>query len=249
MGILFSSLAAPEAPPAVVLVPPLLERERKGRSRFAKSSYDRLFGKPQLAMLFGDYLSNDIRGVIHFAPPEDERINVTAKLGVPRPAAFAYAASAGERPGRGGKAAAPAPGGSLTLRYQPFPDAPYSFVDVKARTRGPASAAALRACMFDPGSNLAVHAELPVASTGGGGISGGAGVAAALRLGAKYTTPAFSAGAVVRPGDSTLQHAFLVSAVGAVGAVREARPALHTPAYLWCSCRPATSMPADIVSS
>ena len=31
MGILFSSLAAPEAPPAVVLVPPLLERERKGR--------------------------------------------------------------------------------------------------------------------------------------------------------------------------------------------------------------------------
>jgi hypothetical protein len=224
MGVLFSSLAAPEAPPAVVLVPPLLERERKGRSRFAKSSYDRLFGKPQLAMLFGDYLSNDIRGVIHFGPPEDERINVTAKLGVPRPAAFAYAASAaGERPGRAGKAAAPAPGGSLTLRYQPFPDTPYSFVDIKARTRGPASAAALRACMFDPGSKLAVHVELPVASTGGGSsTAGGAGVAAALRLGAKYTTPTFSAGAVVRPGDSMLQHAFLVSAVGAV---REARPA------------------------
>lgn len=29
----------------------------------------RLFGKPALAMLFGDYLSGDIRGVIHFTPP------------------------------------------------------------------------------------------------------------------------------------------------------------------------------------
>lgn len=44
MGQLLSSLlgmAEAEPPPSVVLVPPLLERERKGRSRFAKSSYDR----------------------------------------------------------------------------------------------------------------------------------------------------------------------------------------------------------------
>lgn len=44
MGLPFSSLfsgADAEMPPSVVLVPPLLERERKGRSRFAKSSYDR----------------------------------------------------------------------------------------------------------------------------------------------------------------------------------------------------------------
>lgn len=44
MGNLVSSLiggAEPQPPPSVVLVPPLLERERKGRSRFAKSSYDR----------------------------------------------------------------------------------------------------------------------------------------------------------------------------------------------------------------
>ncbi len=43
MGLPFSSLfsGAAELPPNVVLVPPLLERERKGRSRFAKSSYDR----------------------------------------------------------------------------------------------------------------------------------------------------------------------------------------------------------------
>lgn len=44
MGNLLSSLlpfsmSEQEAPPSVVLCPPLLERERKGRSRFAKSSY------------------------------------------------------------------------------------------------------------------------------------------------------------------------------------------------------------------
>lgn len=43
---LFSGAEAP--PPNVVLVPPLLERERKGRSRFAKSSYDRWVGPIEL---------------------------------------------------------------------------------------------------------------------------------------------------------------------------------------------------------
>ena len=33
MGGLLSSFAASEAPPSVVLVPPLVDRERKGRSR------------------------------------------------------------------------------------------------------------------------------------------------------------------------------------------------------------------------
>jgi hypothetical protein len=43
MGLVHSLLsgAEPQPPPSVVLVPPLLGRERKGRSRFAKSSYDR----------------------------------------------------------------------------------------------------------------------------------------------------------------------------------------------------------------
>lgn len=44
MGHVLSSLfsgAENEPPPSVVLCPPLLERERKGRSRFAKSSFDR----------------------------------------------------------------------------------------------------------------------------------------------------------------------------------------------------------------
>ena len=34
--------------PKLVLVPPLFERDHRGRSRMAKSSYDWLFAKPAL---------------------------------------------------------------------------------------------------------------------------------------------------------------------------------------------------------
>ncbi|KAI3430560.1 hypothetical protein D9Q98_005153 [Chlorella vulgaris] len=215
MGHILSvfSGAEADAPPLVVLVPPLLERERKGRSRFAKSSYGRLFGKPALAQLFGDYLGSDIRGLIHFSPPEDQRISVTAKLGVPRPETFAAAAAGGGGGGVGsGVKPVPAAGGSLTLRYQPDADTPYTFFDIKARTKGPASAAALRACFFDPSSKVAVHAELPVMATNYAG--GTAPTAAALRLGAKYTSPTLSVGAVVNPAAGVLQNAFLVGRSG-----------------------------------
>ncbi len=134
---------------------------------------------------------------------EDERINVTAKLGVPRPG------------GGSTKPAAPA-GGSLTLRFQPFPDVPFTFFDVKARTRGAASAAAVRGCLFDPASRLAVFAELPVAATSpsGGALPAAAAAGLGLRLGAKYTTPGLSVGAVVNPAASQLQQAFVVGALG-----------------------------------
>jgi hypothetical protein len=169
----------------------------------------RLFGKPALAQLFGDYLGSDIRGLIHFSPPEDQRISVTAKLGVPRPETFAAAAAGGGGGGVGsGVKPVPAAGGSLTLRYQPDADTPYTFFDIKARTKGPASAAALRACFFDPSSKVAVHAELPVMATNYAG--GTAPTAAALRLGAKYTSPTLSVGAVVNPAAGVLQNAFLV---------------------------------------
>lgn len=140
---------------------------------------------------------------------EDERINVTAKLGVPRPG------------GGSTKPAAPA-GGSLTLRFQPFPDVPFTFFDVKARTRGAASAAAMRGCLFDPASRLAVFAELPVAATSpsGGALPAAAAAGSGLRLGAKYTTPGLSVGAVVNPAASQLQQAFVVGAsLGGVGCV------------------------------
>lgn len=44
MGAFFSSFASAEEPPSVVLVPPMLDSRERGRSRFAKSSYDRCGG-------------------------------------------------------------------------------------------------------------------------------------------------------------------------------------------------------------
>ena len=64
----------------VVLVPPLFERDHKGRSRLAKSSYDFLFCKPNLRWLFNDYLPCGLKSLLHFSPPEDPRVSVTVRL-------------------------------------------------------------------------------------------------------------------------------------------------------------------------
>jgi len=65
----------------VVLVPPLFERDHKGRSRLAKSSYDFLFIKPNLRWLFNDYLPvGAAKSILYFSPPEDPRISVTARF-------------------------------------------------------------------------------------------------------------------------------------------------------------------------
>lgn len=197
--------------------------------------------------------STSALAVVHFAPPEDQRIDVTAKLGVPR----ALSGGPGGANGNGGNgssaaaAKAAAAGGSLTLRYQPSPASPYTFFDIKARTRGAASAAAVRGCLFDAHSNLAVWAELPVVSTSASGATSAAlGGAQALRLGAKYCSPALSVGAVVNPAQSTLSHAFAVgsAAGGWVSCLRSGRPALN----LCCRSSPAlhsilpTNMPMAV---
>ncbi len=65
----------------IVLVPPLFERDHKGRSRLAKSSYDFLFIKPNLRWLFNDYLPvGAVKSILYFSPPEDPRISVTARF-------------------------------------------------------------------------------------------------------------------------------------------------------------------------
>ena len=81
MGVVYS-LLAPEKVEVneVVLVPPLFERDHKGRSRLAKSSYDFLFCKPNLRWLFNDYLPCGMKSLLHFSPPEDPRISLTARL-------------------------------------------------------------------------------------------------------------------------------------------------------------------------
>ena len=126
------SLAARDTPPppSVVLVPPLLERDRKGRSRYSQSSYDCLFSQPQLSALFDDYLYQDERAVLHFSPQqEDQHVSVVAKLGVPRRTGAAMAEAGGE----GGQAEEAF--GSMTLRWQPNTATPLTFFDVKARVQ------------------------------------------------------------------------------------------------------------------
>lgn len=48
-----------EAPKGLVLVPPLFERDFRGRSRMTKSSYDWLFCKPGLKWLLNNYIRKD----------------------------------------------------------------------------------------------------------------------------------------------------------------------------------------------
>ena len=43
----------------VVLVPPLFERDFRGRSRMARSAYDWMFCKPGMKWLFNDYMFQD----------------------------------------------------------------------------------------------------------------------------------------------------------------------------------------------
>ena len=82
MGIVTSFLSGEqEEIHEVVLVPPLFERDHKGRSRLAKSSYDFLFIKPNLRWLFNDYIPvGAVKSILYFSPPEDPRISVTARF-------------------------------------------------------------------------------------------------------------------------------------------------------------------------
>ena len=64
----------------VVLVPPLFERDHRGRSRMANSSYDFLFAKPALKWLFHDYIDNDAHALLRLSPGEDPRVSITARF-------------------------------------------------------------------------------------------------------------------------------------------------------------------------
>ena len=70
--------AAP--PPPVVLVPPLFERDYRGRSRMVKSSFDYAFGKPLLKWLFHDYLWPGAGARLDLRPAEDPRLVTRLRL-------------------------------------------------------------------------------------------------------------------------------------------------------------------------
>jgi len=126
----------------------------------------RLFGQPQLRIIFEDYLAPQSRAAVRFSPQEDPRINVTAKLGVD--------AALGLRNGHPGivshshptaSRSTPDSAGSMTLRYQPDPAVPWTFADIKTRVGTASDTVVLRACYLDSSSGTAVFSTLPLTSS------------------------------------------------------------------------------------
>jgi hypothetical protein len=177
--------------PKLVLVPPLFERDHRGRSRMAKSSYDWLFAKPALRWLFHDYLDNGARAIMRISPTEDPRISITARLAN----SLVVQQKGRHQVLRLGDSSA----GSMTLRFQPDPTEPLTFVDVRAAAHG--ARAMTRFCYFDTASKVGVFGTLPL-------IAGGN--APGPEIGMRYSTPRFTTGAVLSPRTQQLNKFWLV---------------------------------------
>ncbi|KAK9838327.1 hypothetical protein WJX81_004859 [Elliptochloris bilobata] len=236
----------------VVLVPPLFERDHKGRSRMAKSSYDFLFCKAQLKWLFNDYLRPGGRSLLHFSPAEDPRMSITARLRTDI-----------ERERLGQNSA-----GAATIRFQASPVDPLSFIDVKAAVQG--GGARLRGCYFNPASCFGAFVELPIAdaeaydsrrwqaatSTPLGNGDGARGAAGSVDVcaGLRYSSPVFSAGVMGSPLDGGINALWMVGRHGAMMAGLQVRPGASgclsnpralsgaEPGRLWGELRGATSL-------
>uniref|UniRef100_A0A383V7V0 Uncharacterized protein n=1 Tax=Tetradesmus obliquus TaxID=3088 RepID=A0A383V7V0_TETOB len=90
--------------------------------------------------------------------------------------------------------------GMMSLRYQPFGLAePLCFVDIKASPRSPGDVT-LRACAFSTDTGLGSFATLPLAKH----VSG-----KRAEVGVRYSSPIFTAGAVLQPATNKLSHLWL----------------------------------------
>ncbi|KAK9833715.1 hypothetical protein WJX74_003604 [Apatococcus lobatus] len=174
-------------PPQVVLVPPLFERDHRGRGRMSRSSYDTLFCKPALRWLFQDYLAEGLQSVMRFAPPEDPKVSVN----------FRFGASLKEL---GSNSA-----GSLALRYQLDAMDPLSFIDVKASARE-TSEARMRGCYFHVPSGLGIFGSVPLLQQVSDNEKG-------PELGLRWSSPDVTAGAIVLPYQDS-QTAWLAGRLG-----------------------------------
>jgi hypothetical protein len=168
-----------------------------------------------MRILFNDFLPSDTRGTLRFSPPEDPRVSVVAKLRHPKPLAPTPHKKMSKKTNEevlytlteGG------PEGKMTLRYQPDPNVPWTFLDIKAKagtTSG--STATIRGCYLDPASHTAVFGVLPLLAENGG--NGGAVSTDNLRLGLRYTSPTFSTGIITLPALDTISSAWAVGRVG-----------------------------------
>jgi hypothetical protein len=175
-----------DAPPPVVLVPPLFERDLRLRTRMAHSSYEYMFGKPALRFLLEDYMQPSARAWLNFRPAEDTRISVSAALDTPT-----------SEPQRGT--------GVVNLRYQPDPQDYLNFFDIKAQARKGGIAKA-RACLFDPSSGLGGWVSMPLVQ--GSGERG--------LIGMRYGSATLTFGLVVSPTTQTLEKLWLGGQQGAL---------------------------------
>jgi hypothetical protein len=101
----------------------------------------------------------------------------------------------------------------MTVRYQPDPNVPWTFLDIKAKAGSPyRSTATIRGCYLNAASHTAVFGVLPLLpslETGTGAVT-----AENLRLGLRYTTPSFSTGIITLPSKNTIQSAWAVGRAG-----------------------------------
>jgi hypothetical protein len=126
------------------------------------------------------------------------------------------------------RSSASEPLGGITIRYQPNPNLPYTFFDVKARAGAfGGGSATLRACYFEPSVNTAVFASLPLLAQQHAAPPGAwksnrsrttpreySPLVEHLRLGVKYTSPHVSVGGIIAPVDGTLHQAWLCGRAG-----------------------------------
>jgi len=163
-----------------------------------------------MRILFNDFLPYDTRGTLRFSPPEDPRVSVVAKLRHPKPVA--------PTPKRSSKIDTDtpihtneAPEGKMTLRYQPDPDVPWTFLDIKAKAgTASGSTATIRGCYLNPASHTAVFGVLPLLANHGNGAV----TTDNLRVGLRYTTPTFSTGIITLPALNTFHTAWAVGRLG-----------------------------------
>ena len=96
----------------------------------------------------------------------------------------------------------------MTLRYQPNPDIPWTFLDVKAKAGATGgSTATVRGCYFNPTiSRTALFAILPLTATTESESN--------LRVGLRSSGTSFSTGAVINPIQGILHTAWVVGRVG-----------------------------------
>lgn len=133
-----------EAPPRVVLVPPLFDGPQFAtRSRMAASSYEILFSKVARKALFSDYYAqaDQLLARIMLKPPEDPNVDFIATVSIPAEEKF---------------------NGDAVFRWQRDAEDPNTFMELDMSTS--TKALKVRACTFNHATGLGTFLTFPIIS-------------------------------------------------------------------------------------